>query len=98
MSDKTDPLVFECKHCERQERRSPVPLGTVDDSARVAGWRIGVYRDDRIGVGPGGCGEDVRVEICPECAGTDEGYWDRRTMSVAYQAGIDAGNTAWGAG
>jgi hypothetical protein len=37
-----------------------------------------------------------RQTICPECAGVDEEYWDRRTLSVAYQAGIDAGNTAWG--
>jgi hypothetical protein len=78
---------FECVGCDRQENRTSPPgrYGTIDDSARAAGWRIG--KD----------GQGERQEICPECSGVDEEYWDRRTLTTAYAAGIDAGNTAWGA-
>lgn len=77
---------YECAGCDRQEQRQKVPtsMGTDDDSARAAGWRIG----------PSGQGD--RQEICPACSGVDVEYWDRRTLSVAFQAGIDAGNPAWG--
>jgi hypothetical protein len=80
--------IYECTAgCKRQENRTKVPasMGTDDDSARAVGWRIGVN------------GQGDRQEICPECSGVDEEYWDRRTLTTAYAAGIDAGNTAWGA-
>lgn len=82
MSDKT---VYRCRSCNRQESRKAIPskLGSTDSAARVAGWRISIG--------------EPRVLICPECADTDEDYWDRRTLDQAYAAGIDAGNTAWGA-
>lgn len=77
--------IYECVGCNRQERRSKPTSGTDDDSARAAGWRIGTN------------GKGERQKFCPECSGVDEEYWDRRTLAVAFQAGIDAGNTAWGA-
>ncbi len=77
--------IYKCPFCGRQEKRETPPkgYGTDDDSARTAGWRIGVN-------GHG------RQTICPECADVDDNYWDRRTLTTAYAAGIDAGNTAWG--
>ena len=68
----------------RYRTKVPAGLGTDDESARVVGWRIGVTQ--------GG----TKQVICPECTGVDEDYWDRQTLGVAYAAGIDAGNTAWG--
>lgn len=79
----TDPT-YKCNHCDRGETRHiSTAAGGSDNSARVAGWRIGATPNN------------PRNVICPECAGTDEDYWDRRTLTVAYSAGIDAGNQAW---
>lgn len=76
---------YRCKSCDRAERvKIPPALGGSDGSARAAGWRLG----------PGEPGE--RDEICPECSGINEEYWDVRTLEMAQMAGIDAGNTAWG--
>ncbi len=77
---------YKCVGCGRQEQRETPPkgYGSADDSARTAGWRIGAT------------GRAARQEICPECADVDDNYWDRRTLTTAYAAGIDAGNTAWG--
>jgi hypothetical protein len=74
---------FTCDNCDRAED-IPVPAagGTAAEVARVAGWRLGAP-----------FGQPRRY--CPECTGTDEDYWDRRTLAVAHQAGIDAGNKAW---
>lgn len=77
---------YRCDYCARVEQRATVPWGAQDDSARTAGWRIGPTA------------KKDRNVICPECAGTDEEYWDRMTLNVAYAAGIDAGNQAWGGG
>jgi hypothetical protein len=73
---------YTCDHCDRAEDRPKVSdkLGGADASARVAGWRIGATQTK------------PRNVICPECAGTDEDYWDRITLSIAHMAGIDAGN------
>lgn len=78
-------VTYRCAPCDRVEQRKPIHpnVGTDDDSARVAGWRIGSTP------------AKPRVLICPECSGVDEDYWDRQTLAVAYMAGIDAGNTAW---
>lgn len=77
---------YTCTECDRTEDRAKVPtgVGTDDESARIAGWRIGTTQSGK------------KQVICPECSGFDEDYWDRRTLNVAYAAGIDAGNTAWG--
>lgn len=79
-------VIYTCSYCGRQERRAPVPAaaGGDDASARAVGWRIGVHP------------EQGRVVVCPECSGADEQYWDRRTLGIAYAAGIDAGNPPWG--
>ncbi|GAA0738529.1 hypothetical protein Drose_04470 [Dactylosporangium roseum] len=71
-------VVYRCDICEMAEKRQPVlsPAGTDDDSARVAGWRIGASQAKE------------RNVVCPECAGTDEGYWDRRMLDVAYMSGM----------
>lgn len=75
--------LFTCDNCDRSEEIKVPAAGTTEEVARVAGWRIGApYSTPR--------------KYCPECVGTDEDYWDRRTLAVAYQAGIDAGNKAWG--
>lgn len=73
---------YACDACDRIEDRPKVSdaLGGSDASARVAGWRIGATQSK------------PRNVICPECAGTDEEYWDRITLSIAYQAGIDFGS------
>jgi hypothetical protein len=78
----SDATIYRCTACDRQETRPTPRLGSTDSSARVAGWRISIG--------------EPRVLVCPECADTDEGYWDRQTIAMAVQAGIDAGNTAWG--
>ena len=65
--------------CHMAEGREPMPspaIGTDDDSARAAGWRIGATKSK------------PRNVICPECAGTDEEYWDRKVLSVAAQSGM----------
>jgi hypothetical protein len=79
---------YTCTECDRVEDRARVnpAVGTDDESARISGWRIGTTQGGK------------RQIICPECAGTDEEYWDRQTLNVAYMAGIDAGNLAWGGG
>jgi hypothetical protein len=61
-------IAYTCDHCGQTEHRRPVnPLvGTDDDSARVAGWRIGATQAKQ------------RNVICPECAGTNEDYWADR--------------------
>jgi hypothetical protein len=71
---------FVCTECHRRDDL----LRTAEDAARTAGWRFGTN------------GRDEPVAYCPECTSIDEDYWDRRTLAVAYMAGIDAGNTAWG--
>jgi hypothetical protein len=54
-------VTFTCDACDRSEqRRVKVILGSVDDSARVAGWIIG----------PGG-----KPVWCPECTGKNDEYW-----------------------
>lgn len=73
---------YECDHCKRRERLQPTPFGTIDDSARVLGYRIS------------GPEEDAKV-YCPECTGLDEDYWDRKTLDMADAAGIAAGSAAW---
>lgn len=72
---------YTCRHCRRTHQRTHVKpeLGGNDASARIAGWRLG----------PGD--PDERDQICPECAGTDEDYWDDMTLFIAGMAGIDAG-------
>lgn len=72
-------LVYRCDICHMAEQREPVPspvVGTDDDSARAAGWRIGATKSN------------PRNIICPECAGTDVAYWDRKVLSAADQAGL----------
>lgn len=69
-------VLYRCDHCNQAERRDPVRLGSDDDSARVAGWRIGAT-----------AAKDRNV-LCPECAGTDEDYWDRRLLETAYRSGM----------
>ncbi len=81
-----DTRIYACNGCRRQEERPPVASGTDDDSARVAGWRIGVN------------GRGEKQKICPVCVGTDAGFWDRQTVAVAAMAGADAGNPLWGGG
>jgi hypothetical protein len=52
---------FTCDSCNRsQQRRVARLVGSVDDSARVAGWIIG----------PGG-----KPVWCPACTGKDADYW-----------------------
>jgi hypothetical protein len=82
---KTD-VRYTCTNCDRAEDRAKIPagIGTGDESARIAGWRIGTTLGGK------------RQVICPGCLGADEDYWGRKTLGVAYAAGIDAGNTAWG--
>jgi hypothetical protein len=74
-------IPYTCDCCGRTEYRTLVHLkaGTNDDSARIAGWRIGATQ------------AQPRNVICPECAGLDVGYWDRQTLTVARMAGVDAG-------
>jgi hypothetical protein len=72
-------ILYRCDICEQAERREPIPspaAGSDDDSARVAGWRIGSSQ------------AKPRNVICPECAGTDEDYWDRRLLDTAYRSGM----------
>lgn len=71
--------LWQCDICDQDERRPVIAtgLGSMDDSARVAGWRIG----------PGGT-----PVICPECAGTDPGYWDERILDGAAQWSGFTGN------
>jgi hypothetical protein len=69
-------ILYRCDICEQGERRDRVRLGSDDDGARVAGWRIGATQSKE------------RNVICPECAGTDEEYWDRRLLDVAYMSGM----------
>jgi hypothetical protein len=73
---------YVCDSCDRAEDRLKISAaaGGTDASARVAGWRIGATQSK------------PRNVICPECADTDPEYWDRITLSIAYQAGIDYGN------
>lgn len=73
---------YKCDACDRVEDRNKISdaAGGNDASARVAGWRIGATQSK------------PRNVIRPECAGTDEEYWDRITLSIAYMAGIDAGS------
>jgi hypothetical protein len=68
--------VYRCDICRMAEERKPAQLGSDDDSARVVGWRIGATKSN------------PRNVICPECAGTDEEYWDRKVLSVAAQSGM----------
>jgi len=68
--------VYRCDICHMAENRDEVKLGSDDDSARVAGWRIGASKSKE------------RNVICPECAGTDEDYWDRRLLNVAHNSGM----------
>lgn len=61
-------IPYTCDHCAETDYRDMVPTGggSQDDSARVAGWRIGVTSSR------------ARHVICPQCAGTDVDYWLRR--------------------
>ena len=77
-----DDIRVRCDNCHRAADYSPNPFGPTEESARVAGWRIGR---------PYGVVESLCY--CPVCVGTDEGFWERRTLTVAYQAGIDAGRS-----
>lgn len=72
-------ILYRCDICEQAERREPIPspaVGTDDESARIAGWRIGASQ------------AKPRNVICPECAGTDEEYWDRRLLDVVHMSGM----------
>lgn len=84
----TPSLRYRCGGCDRAEQikapESP-SAGSADSRARVRGWRFPPRADN----------ED-RKGICPECTGDNETYWDDRTLAIAYQSGIDVGNTAWG--
>lgn len=73
---------YECDACGCVEDRQKISdaAGGTDASARVVGWRIGASQSK------------PRNVICPECAGTDEEYWDRITLSQAYMAGVNYGN------
>lgn len=68
--------------CERLEKMPVLPekVGGTDALMRARGWRIGEM--------PTG-----RVVLCPECMGTDPDYWDRSTLGMAYDAGIDYGSS-----
>jgi hypothetical protein len=83
VATETNGSRFVCTNCHRAESLGDVRLGTPEEAARAAGWRIGAP------YGSPAC-------YCPECTGIDEEYWDRRTLNMTYAAGIDAGNTAWG--
>ncbi len=72
-------VVYRCDICDMAERREPIEspaAGTDDDSARAAGWRIGASQSK------------PRNVICPECAGTDISYWDRKVIAAANYAGM----------
>jgi hypothetical protein len=72
-------IVYRCDICHMAENREPLKspaAGTDDDSARAAGWRIGASKSK------------PRNVICPECAGTDNDYWDRRLINVAHKSGM----------
>lgn len=73
--------------CGGREVRTPPPTGagTVDDSARVAGWHLGYVRR------PGG---RVRVQYCPACMGHDPAYWARRAPE---STGVHALPPGWSA-
>lgn len=71
--------IYRCDSCDMAETREVIPspaIGSDDDSARVVGWRIGATQSK------------PRNVICPECAGTDEDYWDRRLVDTAYRSGM----------
>lgn len=68
--------VYRCDICRMAESRDKAKLGSDDDSARFVGWRIGATQ------------AKPRNVICPECAGTDEEYWDRRLLDTAYMSGM----------
>jgi len=68
--------VYRCDICRMAEERKPAQLGSDDDSARVVGWRIGATKSN------------PRNVICPECAGIDVSYWDRKVLAAADQSGM----------
>lgn len=70
---------YECQACRRFHTYESGFAGPALDAARVAGWRFGRN-----------CARDP-VVYCPECVGTDDDFWDRMTLDMAYMAGIDAG-------
>ena len=74
-----DDVQFICDECGRVATYSPNPFGPTEESARVAGWRIG------------SCCGGKKLAYCPVCAGTDAGFWDRRTLGLAAQAGVQSG-------
>lgn len=72
-----DALRFRCDNCNRAAEYGPNPFGPTEESARVAGWRIGLPL--------------APACYCPECVGTDAEYWQRRTLDLAAQAGVQSG-------
>lgn len=76
-------IPYTCDHCGRVEYRPLIhpKAGTPDDSARVAGWRVGATP------------AKPRVVWCPACAGTEPGYWARLTAEALAAVGLDVGRT-----
>ncbi len=72
-------ILYRCDICDMAEERQPIPspvVGTDDDSARAAGWRIGASKSK------------PRNVICPECSGVDCGFWDRKVLAGVNAAGM----------
>lgn len=76
-----DNLRFRCDNCQRAAEYGPNPCGPTEESARVAGWRLGAP------YGSPAC-------YCPECVDSDAGYWTRRTLDLAAQAGVQSGRSS----
>lgn len=72
-----DSVRFRCDWCQRAADYwpSPYPFVSIEETVRAAGWRIGRP------YGSPAC-------YCPECVDTDRGYWSRRILAQAGQAGL----------